>query len=1033
MKSINAKRIAAVAASVLMGLAFAGSGGVTWSNIPIISNSGQPVVQVVVGSSAAPSDGVVAANIAAVLGNLAFTSQNVTATPSGLSNVKCVVTTPTCTLTAQEVWFGEKGFVGPSGSYTFSALIGSVLNGGIQYGSPQSTKQQQTGTSYAFSVYSTPSELPVATSPPASPFSALNQVPYPNSVGTSNGGGLSFNGFRNNGYDNVLQVTPTQLASLVNNWGTYGETENLWLTGFPVYDQQTNANPSTTLADFDAGGAYQVTFNKPIPEPYYQSTANTVLQVPIVLFGKNYTILNVTALPATVSGLGTQKAVLGGKLSLAASLSNWNTVYVGHNVSSNNFTVEVTDLGQTVTPATGASYTPVAVDVFYHGNLTANGVTTLAPKTVTKFTQGGHSVYVDVNQTFAGLYAYQKWAQIKLYSNVFNFTGTGGTFNVTGAGGWNSYIYWTNGTSTGSYPNQLQSIVIYNNTPPTLTPGQTFTFVAPNFTAYKVNFVGSSLSTSQYDPVTFALSTQTNVNYQNNAALSSVPGLSINNITQPAQVLTITSQIPGAFTTPGQVGASSSVAYDLSPYKLAETANTLSLPGNALNPTPASGLPVNVVVSVLNANIIPSTVPSYVNLNIRGYQTQTSTSYSTITVPIYAFAQPVGTAVGTNVLNGFSAGWANSGSPTSLYNVTNIWLSTSLPGVTVTVDAGSNTFTGGNTLAQLTTVASPQTLLAVSGKPYQNTLTSGGVTYNQQNGQAVINQGIVVATAGTTGYGPTSPHQYFTVNVPEYNVPSSQTYQDALGFSVVNSTASGGNGGQMNWGYELNNSVSTFAGIGVGTRQNMTYQSSQVFSGVTGASNVNAAVGFMTERGSKVAQISTNQDTIDLATTPDLLQFVVTPSSTVVNSTTTSKKVGPVGVGQAVPGFANLTVSAVNATCAFSSTSCTVSGLANVTATPSVTSAVVPVSLNTATTPLVVLDSNANSAATLVVVGSKYVNSVAAQVFAQNPTLNSSFGPTSVVVQAYGTNRILVAGYTSNQTVQAGNQFINDLLQSATK
>ncbi|MHB1830190.1 MAG: hypothetical protein ACYCO0_02250, partial [Candidatus Micrarchaeaceae archaeon] len=150
--------------------------------------------------------------------------------------------------------------------------------------------------------------------------------------------------------------------------------------------------------------------------------------------------------------------------------------------------------------------------------------------------------------------------------------------------------------------------------------------------------------------------------------------------------------------------------------------------------------------------------------------------------------------------------------------------------------------------------------------------------------------------------------------------------------------------------------------------------------------------------------------------------------------TSGTKSVGPVGIGQAVPGFSNLTVSNVTATCggvSVKTSTCTVSGLANVTATPSVTQAVVPVSLNTATTPLVVLDSNANSAATLVLVGSKFVNSVSAQVFAQNPSLNSSFNTGSVVVQAYGTNRILVAGYTANQTVQAGNQFINDLLQAA--
>jgi len=90
--------------------------------------------------------------------------------------------------------------------------------------------------------------------------------------------------------------------------------------------------------------------------------------------------------------------------------------------------------------------------------------------------------------------------------------------------------------------------------------------------------------------------------------------------------------------------------------------------------------------------------------------------------------------------------------------------------------------------------------------------------------------------------------------------------------------------------------------------------------------------------------------------------------------------------------------------------------------------------LNTAVTPLAVLDSQANNASTLIVVGSKYVNSVAAQIFAQNPSFASSFGPTgpnSVAVTAFGTNRILVAGYSANQTVQAGNEFIQALLAAA--
>src|SRR5271156_4984687 len=171
METINAKRIAAVAASLLVGLAFAGSGGVTWSNIPIINNQGQPVVQVVVGSQAMPSDGVVAANIAAVLGNLAFTSVNVTASPSGLSNVNCVVTTPTCTLTNQQVWFNEKGFAAPSGSYAFTTLIGSVLNGAVSLGSPQNTKALSSSSTYAYPGSFANSQPGIQMSPQASPYS----------------------------------------------------------------------------------------------------------------------------------------------------------------------------------------------------------------------------------------------------------------------------------------------------------------------------------------------------------------------------------------------------------------------------------------------------------------------------------------------------------------------------------------------------------------------------------------------------------------------------------------------------------------------------------------------------------------------------------------------------------------------------------------------------------------------------------------------------------------------------------------------
>ncbi len=1030
MKSINAKRIAAVAASLLMGLAFAaGQGGVTWNNIPIISNSGQPVVQVVVGSGAAPSDGVVAANIAAVLGNLAFTSQNVTATPAGLSNVKCVVTTPTCTLTNQQVWFGEKGFVGPSGSYTFTALIGSVLNGGVALGSPANTKNPVTGTSYAFPESNGYSQVATGTSPAYSPFSTLSSPPNPSvTVSVSNGGGLSFNGIRNNGYDNLLQVTTTQLPVLLNNWGPNGESETLWVSGFPVYDQKSSTNPAApNFVWYNAGGAYVVNFNKPVTEPVFQ-TGNSINNAPLEFLGKNWTILgyelpgqsNTDSASTTVSS---SNAVIGGKLQLAASLTSLQTVYVGHNISSNNFSVELTDLGQ---PANGIS--PASVDVFYRGNLT--NVTQLGSGSLTKFQVGTHTLYVKVNQTFAGLYAYQKWAKFKLYSNTLNLT-SGQTFNKTNAPGWTALLFWSNSTGSG-YVNQLQSLEVYNKNPQALVPGQSFSFVAPNYTAYKVNFVGDTLGTN-YDPLQFSTSSQNSaVTFKNSGTAPSAGNGALTYISEPYQELSAVSQIPNAFSYGGQV--SGTLNYDLTPYNLNFVSNAVGY-----NSLATSGLPVNVVVVATdsNGNIISSN--NYVTVTLQGYASQGATTPSTATVYVKTLL-PDGTTlpVGANVVfPGTPQGNALWSGATSFYNITNVTLSTALPNVNVYVVASSAftnnaPYTGltvaqdeataaANSLVTLTS-QSPQVMYEASGNNYYQFTATSGVSYSQQNGQTVSPApggfSITPLTLATPVLQQSNP--YFVYNVVEYNVPSSTSSNDVLQFGLYNNT----NGAGSVFGFELNRTVGQ-------NRNNLTYFSSQETSGLPGSSPVAAPVGFVTERGTKVANIQPTSLTLNIAKAVDTLQFVVSPSSTVINSTSTTKTVGPVGVGQAVPGFANLTVSAVNATCAFSSTSCSVTGLANVTATPSVSHAVVPVSLNTATTPLVVLDSNANSAATLIVVGSKYVNSVAGQVFAQNPTLNSSFGPTSVVVQAYGTNRVLVAGYTANQTVQAGNQFINDLLQAA--
>ncbi|VVC04657.1 Uncharacterised protein [Candidatus Burarchaeum australiense] len=83
MKRLNVKRVAALAAgAALLGASLAVA-EVTYGNVQLVNQNGQPTAQVVVGSGAAASDGVVAANIAAMLGNLAYKAQTISASTAG--------------------------------------------------------------------------------------------------------------------------------------------------------------------------------------------------------------------------------------------------------------------------------------------------------------------------------------------------------------------------------------------------------------------------------------------------------------------------------------------------------------------------------------------------------------------------------------------------------------------------------------------------------------------------------------------------------------------------------------------------------------------------------------------------------------------------------------------------------------------------------------------------------------------------------------------------------------------------------------
>jgi hypothetical protein len=851
------------------------------------------------------------------------------------------------------VTLGETGVAIPSGTYGFTALIGSVLNKGVQVSSPQNTKI------VAGAAYGYPESTSV--SPTPSPYTASGTELGTTPSASYNGGGVTFSSFTNSTYDNVLQVTNANLPSLLNNYGTYSETENLWLTGFPVYDQQSSVN---NFAMLSAGGAYQVVFNNKVP---LTTSSGAAVNAQIKLLGSNWTIINGTAPTGSVASTA---AVSGGKLLLASSLSNMETVYVGHNLTSGGFTVQLADLGQ----PNSNGISPASILVYYNNVLT-NTTSIFPAASATKFNVTGHVLYVKVNQTFAGLYAYQKWAKMQLYSNVFPLT-SGQKYNQTVNQGWTTELLWANQSGANSgRPDSIESILFVNTSPTTLMPGQSFYYMQ-NPQVYAAKLVGETLGSANYDNVQMALSAQTET--YANAGSGSGANANVTAITEPGQLLTVTSSIPNAFT-PSVGSQTSTLLYDLTPYQLVSSANSIGVSG-------LTGISVNLAGGgnfVSNNQQLTVTVYGNKGSNSRNVGLQFSGQ---------------GTLTSTQVLD----------------NVTGIELNRAIPGAVVTVS-----YLVGNSatqMAQLTTAA-PELLYQQSGKSYLSANPTLSVTYNQQVGQPTSTFALTGSAAGAKAANVVSP--YFTFSAQEYPVPALTSPSDYLEMEIYNSTT----GISASPLFQLNYSVA-------GTKNNATYISSQ--SASLSVPPLSVPQGFRTERGSKVASITPSTEVWDLAKDVDTLQFTVGTTSATTNSVTTQATIGPFAVGQAVTGFSGLTVANVTGKCSFTTTSCSVTGI-NSLSVSAANAMSTRVAINTATTPIAELDSQASNTQTVIVVGSKYVNTVAQQIFAANPSLDQTFGPGSVIEQAFGTSQILVAGYSANDTVTAGNQFINDLLTAASK
>jgi len=193
-----------------------------------------------------------------------------------------------------------------------------------------------------------------------------------------------------------------------------------------------------------------------------------------------------------------------------------------------------------------------------------------------------------------------------------------------------------------------------------------------------------------------------------------------------------------------------------------------------------------------------------------------------------------------------------------------------------------------------------------------------------------------------------------------------------------------------------------------------------------------AEVGYYSERGTQLAGMDTQSVVFNRARKLGELKFFVKSEGA---NTTTATTIGPLAVNDSanVGGGVTILVDSITSTVgtctAGPNAVCTVTGASGLTATPSVTAANVRVALDPSAAPLVVLDTAADTSATLIVVGGPSVNTVAASTMQGSSLTLAKAG--DYYAQAVGSNRILVAGYNGADTTTAANKFIADLITAA--
>jgi len=1011
---LNVKRIAALAAgTALVGAAVAAAGAITYSNTPIISESGVPQVKVVVGENAAASDGVVAANIAAMIGNLAWRTQAVSATVGGKDQVSCSVTggaggAGTCAISNKKVWLNVTVPGTVSGAVEFRTLINDWVDKKLE-------NRNQTSDDDQYNQANDPS--PFEFSQAVKKFTA-NDFPA------------------------------LQTGSITDTYANVGYTEEqtLWIRATTKYDDSLKQ-----VIGFEPDMAYQIKFTQdqygiPVATcnpldgaifPGYgspQETAETDRvcsdtdrtdrhRVLISFLGEDYIISDMEPPNATVTdssdvmGEGVQE---GGSIKLAKE-SAYGIVHVGENLSTGSYYVKLADI---TTPTTQQFTTFASIQIYDMNNNLLKEDQIGEGATYTWTAPDGSKIRIKVYKNNPGYYAYAKWAEMAIYSKEFELRDTEQVSDQ--CTDWKVYLFWKNKdpSKDSKYVDSLRQIIIRdegNNPNVKMVAGDTQDIICSPV-VWQLQYNGLNCADpGDYDALGMGILQRTfTLNAKGDTTCADKTRLT------DANVLRVTSGLSSPFTvSAGSMTASVSEFY-------------VNLGTNLLNMSYSSSMNVESVTggndapSVRLTPILGDTWTSQTTFTVIGRDadgnllytnpgtTTTGTDTLTLTTPtgtafamidaVVADAGNMGTRFNMSVQNGTGSyinanqmriGWYNDAGEL-------IWAQ---PGETECDFRGGPT---GTSAVLYDPGDGERQPFGFGAGAFGNSPVWCSVGYPPSGGNCQLS--IDNETIGSTQV---PNERYISFQENAGNSPENYDYarlvlQQKLQAGTVYQFVDPLSGGSLDTTPDKMN----YTGVGIGPAP---------FDGPQG-------VGFITDRGTVFTSIAQSSAAFKIAKKVCEAQYFMKSSGSSPNAPT---QIGPLSEGQSTTGLAGgivITVTQIaqdvgTCTAAAGSAQCQVSGLDALTATPSVTSTVIPTDLDTSANKLVVLDRDADMAATLIVVGGNTVNTVADDII-RTGTINLQTD--QVVVRAIGTNRILVAGYTAQDTVTAGDQFIQALIAAKT-